>query len=168
MVDAWLHPLHAMAQPAASAPRLIRPRYYFLLGRYYESQGESDKAIARTSRRLAWPPESAELRAELAGVYARQDRAVEAVDTAEEALKLDPENREANRISDRFTPRSPNSVRAHARATIPRSTCRGRLRALERAREDGGAELGLELTLGRLYAADEGVRQGDSAAAPGR
>ena len=43
-------------------------------------------------------PESAEPRAELAALYARQDKPREAVAAAEDALKVDPRNREANRI----------------------------------------------------------------------
>ena len=43
-------------------------------------------------------PKSAEPRAELAALYARQDRANEAIAAAEDALKVDPKNHEANRI----------------------------------------------------------------------
>ena len=82
--------------PAASAED--DAAYYFLLGRRYESAGDADKAITAYKQALKLAPDSAELRAELAGVYAREDRAVEAVESAEEALKKDPRNREANRI----------------------------------------------------------------------
>ena len=87
----------AAAQPAA-APAADGASYYFLLGRRYESTGDIEKAVAAFKQALTLAPESAELRAELAGLYARDDRAVEAVDAAEEALKKDPDNREANRI----------------------------------------------------------------------
>ena len=86
----------AAAQPAAAAAG--DAGYYFLLGRRHESMGDVDKAVAAYKQALTLAPNSAELRAELAGLYARQDRAVEAIDTAEEALTKDPDNREANRI----------------------------------------------------------------------
>src|SRR5919106_5501881 len=87
----------AAQQPAnPSAPQ--DPSYYFLLGRYLERKGQIDAAIDAQKQAIALAPDSAELRAELAGLYARQDRAVEALDAAEAALKLDAANREANRI----------------------------------------------------------------------
>ena len=70
---------------------------------------------------------------------------------AEAALKQDPANREANRILGSVYAALAEQRQSSSPATIPRSTCRERLRALERARQDGGADLGLELTLGRLY-----------------
>src|SRR5690349_11423393 len=90
-------PRAAPAQPAA-ASSAGNAGYYFLLGRSYESAGEIEKAIAAQKQAIALAPGSAELRAELAGLYARQDRATDAIGVAEEALKFDPENIEANRI----------------------------------------------------------------------
>ena len=147
-------PLHAMEQPAASAPA-DSAAYFFLLGRYHESQGESAKAVDAHKKAIALAPKSAELRAELAGVYARQDRAVEAIDMAEEALKLDPKNREANRISGSIYAAFAEQRRSirpgeSSQLYVPRA-----IAALERAREEGPAELGLDLTLGRLYAQTE-------------
>ena len=72
--------------------------YYFLVARQLEDEGKTDEAIAALKQALALEPKSAELRAELAGLYARQNRAVDALTTAEEALKFDPANREANRL----------------------------------------------------------------------
>ena len=62
----WLHPCTRSAQPAASAPA-DSAAYFFLLGRYHESQGESEKAVDAHKKAIALAPESAELRAELAG-----------------------------------------------------------------------------------------------------
>src|SRR5215204_179816 len=78
--------------PSAAAQRAATPAgddasYYFLLGRRYESTGDIEKAVAALKQALTLAPESAELRAELAGLYARQDRAVEALDAADDALK---------------------------------------------------------------------------------
>jgi tetratricopeptide (TPR) repeat protein len=125
--------------------------YHFLLGRYYESAGDIDKAIASHKQAMTLVPGSAELRAELAGLYARQDRAVEAVDAAEDALKVDPQNREANKIvgsiyaalADRRRPLRPGES---PQLYVPRA-----IAALERAREGRAVDANLDLTLGRLY-----------------
>jgi tetratricopeptide (TPR) repeat protein len=139
----------AAAQPAAAASS-ADAAYYFLLGRRHESAGEIDKAVAAFKQALALAPESAELRAELAGLYARQDRAVEAIDAAEEALTKDPDNREANRIlgsilaalAEQRLKLKPGDDPA---LYVPRA-----IAALERARAQG-ADTPIDLTLGRLY-----------------
>jgi tetratricopeptide (TPR) repeat protein len=136
---------------AAGAPAADTSSYYFLLGRYYESQGDVDKAIASHKQALSLEPASAEIRAELAGLYARQDRPAEAVEMAETALEKDPANREANRIigsvfaalAEQRQPLKPGDDTA---TYVPRA-----IGALERARSDGGSDVALDLTLGRLY-----------------
>jgi len=136
---------------AAGAPAADTSPYYFLLGRYYESQGDVDKAIASHKQALSLEPASAEIRAELAGLYARQDRPAEAVEIAEAALEKDPANREANRIigsvfaalAEQRQPLKPGDDTA---TYVPRA-----IGALERARSDGGSDVALDLTLGRLY-----------------
>src|SRR5262245_2735985 len=94
-----------LAGPAESQPPVPPPStadgnaaYYFLLGRRLEAQGKVDEAVAAHKRAIELEPNSAELRAELAGLFARQDRATDALDMAEAALKFDAGNREANRI----------------------------------------------------------------------
>ena len=137
------------AQPAAT-PAADGASYYFLLARRFESTGDIEKSVAALKQALTLAPESAELRAELAGLYARQDRALEAVDAAEEALKKDPDNREANRIlgsiyatlADQRLKLRPGDDPA---LYFPRA-----IAALERARGDG-ADTSLDLMLGRLY-----------------
>jgi len=139
----------AAAQPAAR-PAGDDASYYFLLGRRYESTGDIEKAVAALKQALTLAPESAELRAELAGLYARQDRAVEALDAADDALKKDPDNREANRIlgtiyaalADHRLKLRPGDDPA---VYLPRA-----IAALERARADG-PDTSLDLMLGRLY-----------------
>ena len=143
-------PALAVAQPGGSAAP-DSARYYFLLGRYYESKGEIDKAIASHKQALSLQPDSAELRAELAGVFARQDRALEAVDMAEAALKQDPANREANRIIGSVYAALAEQRQSLKPGDDPALYVPRAIGALERARQDGGADLGLELTLGRLY-----------------
>ncbi len=91
------------------------------------------------------------MRAELAGVYARADRALEAIDAADEALKIDPQNREANRISGSIYAAFAEQRRAIRPGESPQLYVARAIAALERARQDGPAELGLDLTLARLY-----------------
>src|SRR4051812_50002858 len=75
------------ADPSAS--------YYFMLGRHLEDLDKIDEAIAAHQKAIALEPQSAELRAELAALYARQDRLRDALDAAEAALERDGGNREA-------------------------------------------------------------------------
>ena len=87
----------ASSQPATQADQPTAG-YYFVLGRYLEGEGQVPAAIDALKRAIQLEPKSAEPRAELAALYARQDRANEAIAAAEDALKVDPRNREANRI----------------------------------------------------------------------
>jgi tetratricopeptide (TPR) repeat protein len=127
------------------------PAYHFMLGRHLETDGKIDDAIAAHRRAIELMPESAELHAELAGLYARQDRARDAVEAAEAALHRDPDNREANRVlgsvyaalAEQRKPLRPGDKPSEysARAVV----------SLENARRDNVFDAGLELTLGRLY-----------------
>ena len=123
--------------------------YHFLFARHLEGLGRIDEAIAELQKALAIVPESAEIRAELAGLYARQDRLVEALDAAEEALKRDPDNREANRIVGSIMGML-SEQKKPLRAGDDPSTYQARaIAALEKARGDG-SDLNLLLMLGRL------------------
>ena len=141
-------PLHAGdAQKPAAAPDGMAG-YHFLVARHLESIGKTDEAIMSLQKAIAIVPDSAELHAELAGLYARHDRALEALTAAEDALKRDPNNREANRSSGpswRFlrTRRSPC-----ARVMILKYAARA-IAALEKARGEG-TDLNLLLMLGKL------------------
>jgi tetratricopeptide (TPR) repeat protein len=147
----------SMAAPAASAQSVPAPEpsasagYYFLLGRHLETSGKAEEAIAAHKRAIALEPSSAELRAELAAVYARQERALEAIEAAEAALKLDSANLEANRIfgsvyaalAEQRTPlKSGDDISQYPARAIA---------ALEKASRDSSGDLGLNLLLGRLY-----------------
>ena len=62
------------SQPATQADQPTAA-YYFLLGRYLEGEGQVPAAIDALKRAIQLEPKSAEPRAELAALYARQDRA---------------------------------------------------------------------------------------------
>lgn len=125
--------------------------YYFLLGRYLEGSGKIDEAIEAFRKAIALEPSSAEPRAELAGLYARQDKGAEALAAAEEALRVDPRNQEANRIlgsvlaalaAQRQALRPGDDVAAYPKRAMA---------ALEIARGDGSGDLSIDLSLARLY-----------------
>jgi tetratricopeptide (TPR) repeat protein len=89
-----LSPAAAVAQQPASAS----PYYEFLQARRLEGEGESQKAIELLLRAAAADPTSAEIRAEIAGMYQRRDppNRFEAEKFAKEALAIDENNVEAN------------------------------------------------------------------------
>jgi tetratricopeptide (TPR) repeat protein len=143
-------PVARAAHPAQTAAGNDGPGYYFMLGRQLESAGQNDQALAAFTRAIELDPESAELRAELAGYYARQNNAVDAVRVADEALKRDPANIEANRILGTVYA-SLAEQRVALRRGDDLSTYPPRaIAALEKAKGDG-SDLGLNLLLGRLY-----------------
>ena len=88
---------------AAARTRPRRPRpdtsgYYFLLARHLESTKKLDEAIAALKKAIELCARSAELRAELAGLYARQDRARKRSRPRKPRCSAIPDNHEANRI----------------------------------------------------------------------
>ncbi len=96
----------AAAQPGpAAAPVAAAARppngaamYEFLLARRAEAQDDVAAAEAALARAIALDPSSAELRAEQAGFFARQNRAADAVAAADRAVGLDAASEEGHRI----------------------------------------------------------------------
>ncbi len=92
-------PALAAAQQTGAAPTGSAQAYYeFMLGRHLEHEGDEAGALEALKRALAADPKSAEIRAELAAFYARQNKAEESVAAAEQALAIDPNSPEAHRI----------------------------------------------------------------------
>jgi tetratricopeptide (TPR) repeat protein len=140
----------AWAQSPATANPSDTPGYFFLLGRHLESEGKIDEAIAAHKRAIEMEPQSAELRAELAALYARQDRAVEALEQAEAAVQRDPDNQEANRIMGSVFAALSDQRRALRPGDNPAEYPKRAIAALEKARRSG-SDPGVDLMLGRLY-----------------
>ena len=67
-------------------------------GRGLEADGKVDEAIAAYQQALTLVPKAAEIHAELAGLYARQNKATESLREGQAAIAIDPANREAHRI----------------------------------------------------------------------
>jgi len=125
--------------------------YNFLLARHLESAGKTEEAIAALRRAIELEPKSAELRAELAGVYARQDQILEALTAAEEALTFDSGNREANRLLGSIFAALSEQKRPVRPGDDPSKYAARAIAALEAARQPSRLDLGIDLTLGRLY-----------------
>jgi tetratricopeptide (TPR) repeat protein len=143
---------HALAQqPAPAAPAEGNAAYYVLLGRRLEAQGKIPEAVSAHKRAIELEPGSAELRAELAGLYARQDRAVESLEMAEAALQRDPDNQEANRILGSVYAAFAEQRQPLKPGDNPAVYTSRAVTALEKARRPNTFDVGLELTLGRLY-----------------
>ncbi|MCA1561693.1 MAG: tetratricopeptide repeat protein [Acidobacteria bacterium] len=144
-----------MAAPAAAGARHQKPDstagYYFLLGRHLESAGKIDEAIDAHKRAIELDPTSAELHAELAGLFARQDRVFDSVRAAEAALERDPANREANRILGSIYAALVEQRRKLRAGDVTSQYASRAIASLEKARREGVPDAGLELTLGRLY-----------------
>ncbi|HUQ89876.1 MAG TPA: tetratricopeptide repeat protein [Vicinamibacterales bacterium] len=87
-------------QTATAAPQdpKAQAQYEFMMGRRMESAGDIPGALASLERARKLDPGAAEIPAEIAGYYYRQNRPAEAVTAAEQALKIDKDNVEAHNI----------------------------------------------------------------------
>src|SRR5687768_10344075 len=72
--------------------------FEFLMARRAESEGDNAGALAALERARKLDPNSAEISAEIAGFYSRQNRMSEAIAAAEQALKLDKNSVEAHHV----------------------------------------------------------------------
>jgi len=90
----------ALAQTVAAPPSdpKAQAQFEFMMARRMESSGDLPGALASLERARKLDPEAAEIPAELAGYYYRQNRPTDAVAAAEQALKIDKDNVEAHNI----------------------------------------------------------------------
>jgi tetratricopeptide (TPR) repeat protein len=90
----------AQSRPIAPAPpdKVAEAYAQFLLGHRLDEHDDEAGAIAAYKRAMELDPLAADIPAELAGLYLRQNNAEDARTTAERALKIAPANREANRV----------------------------------------------------------------------
>jgi tetratricopeptide (TPR) repeat protein len=151
----------AQAQPAGQAPahdaqlRRARPPaeayYQFLLGRHLESEGDVEGAVRALREAARLDPASAEVLAELATLYARQDKFQEALDAAELALKNAAANASAHRVlgilyaSLARPDEGSGNFSGEAAGFAAKAADH-----LEAARKAGAREPGLDLMLGRI------------------
>ena len=137
----------ASAQPVAG----FEAYYEFLLGRHLESAGKVDEAVAAFERAARLDPASADIPAELSGVYARQGRFDDARQLAERALTIDAGNVDAHRVLGSIMAavadsdiKVPGLAPAEARARAIAHLEKGRRRLAD-------VDVGVDMTLGRLY-----------------
>ncbi|HTH25245.1 MAG TPA: tetratricopeptide repeat protein, partial [Vicinamibacterales bacterium] len=73
-------------------------QFEFMMARRMESAGDIPGALASLERARKLDPQAAEIPAEIAGYYYRQNRPGDAITAAEQALKIDKDNVEAHNI----------------------------------------------------------------------
>lgn len=90
----------ALGQTVASAQQnpKAQAQFEFMMARRMESAGDLPGALASLERARKLDPEAAEIAAEIAGYYFRQNRPADAVTAAQQALKIDKDNVEAHNI----------------------------------------------------------------------
>ncbi|HEX6163952.1 MAG TPA: tetratricopeptide repeat protein, partial [Vicinamibacterales bacterium] len=116
----------AFAQTVASAPQdpKAQAQFEFMMARRMESSGDLPGALAALERARKLDPAAAEIPAEIAGYYYRQNRPTEAIAAAEQALKIDQDNVEAHSVlgnvfsawADGVTPPPAGHTQASTRA----------------------------------------------------
>lgn len=145
----------AMAAPvqAGQTPPSGQAYYEFMMARRLEALNDLTGAQAALRRALDLDPESAELHAELAGFYARQDKADEAMAAAQQALGLDKDNVEAHRIMGLVDAALADSQGPPPAGETPATLRASAIDHLSRVMLDpsAGTDLNLQLTLARLY-----------------
>ncbi|MBI4485907.1 MAG: tetratricopeptide repeat protein [Acidobacteria bacterium] len=148
-------PRSAAAPAAPSAAGRIAEAYaQFLLARHYEGEDDIDAAIAAYKRAIELDPRAADLPAELAALYLRQNKAQEAMAAAEQAVKIEPANREGNRVLGVIYAALAENPPAPGRAAAASDdNAEKAIRHLEIAHERAGveAEPSMRATLARLY-----------------
>ena len=71
----------------------------FMLARQLADRGDVEGAVGALQRAMTLDPKSSDLPAELAGLYARQNRAREAIEAARAALAINPGDRKSTRLN---------------------------------------------------------------------
>jgi tetratricopeptide (TPR) repeat protein len=91
-------PFAAEAQTRPPVSKAAEAYAQFLLAHHLEEREDENGAIAAYKRAMELDPLAADIPAELAALYLRQSKVQEAMAAAEQALKVGPTNREANRV----------------------------------------------------------------------
>jgi tetratricopeptide (TPR) repeat protein len=154
------------AQPPASSAnsaKIAEAYDQFLLARHYEDDNV-DQAIAAYKRAMELDPRAADIPAELAALYLRENKVPEALAAAEQAVKIAPDNREGNRVlgviyAALAEGSQGDSPRGRGNQTQPRNstqTADDVAKAIQHlelaiAHPDGEADPNVRATLSRLY-----------------
>ena len=140
-------PAQAWAQSAPAGD----PYYEFLVARHLEGAGDNTGALAALQRAAAADLTSAEVRAEIAAFHMRHNQRAEAEKAAREALTLDANNMEANRVLGQILAQAVE--RETGNPSQVAATITQAITHLERAAAaaTGVADPNVNYTLGRLY-----------------
>jgi tetratricopeptide (TPR) repeat protein len=146
-------------QPASAPtpPDKIAEAYnQFLLGHRLEEKDDESGAIAAFKRAMELDPSAAEIPAELASVYLRQNKVQEAMSAAEQSLKIAPANRDANRVLGTIYAALSETTRENARGRAANRADENLTKAIhhfELASDKSGGEAdpNVRATLARLY-----------------
>jgi tetratricopeptide (TPR) repeat protein len=146
--------------PAAPKPDPIAQAYeQFLLAHRLKQAEDVDGAVAAYKRAMTLDPSSATIVAELADLYMEQNRAAEAIATAEQALKIDPEHRDAHRVLGTVYGSIGTAEQTRGSRESQRESLRRGIQHLERAVGPADArvqaDVNLRALLARLYVANE-------------
>src|SRR6185503_9302286 len=148
------------AQPARTAPpdKVGDAYYHFMLAHRLEEADDASGAITEYKRAIELDPMAADIPGELAGLYLRENKIQEAMATAEQALRIAPANREANRVLGTIyaalsESAGVNAPRARAGAAVTDENLAKAIRHLELATEGatGQSDSNVRATLARLY-----------------
>jgi tetratricopeptide (TPR) repeat protein len=110
-------------------------------------------AIAAYKRAMALEPGAASIGADLADMYMRQNRAADAIATAEQALKIAPDNHDAHRVLGTIYATLATSSRDRATRQVQQENMARAIEHLEAAVAGpvGRADANLRAMLARLY-----------------
>lgn len=142
------------APPSVPPPDRVAEAYaQFLLAHRLEDDDDVEGAIAAYKRAMALDPEAASIGGELANLYMRQNRMTDAIATAEQALKIVPDNREAHRVLGTVYATLATSPRERGSPQAQRENMTRAIQHLEAAVEGplGRADANLRAMLARLY-----------------
>src|SRR5262245_52344659 len=135
------------ARPSAT-DALGQAYFLFMQGRALEDSGDFAGAIAAFRKAAELSPRAADVRAELAALFAREGRADEAIKEAQAALAIDPQTPDAHRTLGFVQAELADSTSDAARAAALRKEAIDHLDAVVKGQlNDPGAQL----MLGRLY-----------------
>ena len=140
-------PSGAYAQATAG----VDAYYEFLVARHLEGEGDNAGALAALQRAATAEPKSAEVRAEIAAFQLRHNQRAEAEKAAREAVALDENNLEGNRVLGQIL--AANADRETNNPQQVAGLIRDAITYLERAAAaaTGVADPNVNYTLGGLY-----------------
>jgi tetratricopeptide (TPR) repeat protein len=125
----------------------------FLLAHHFESDDNFEAAVAAYTRAMALDPLAGDVPADLAALYLRQNKVQEAMTSAEQALKVAPDNREAHRVLGFVYAALAEGGRDSGSRTPPGDTVATAIHHLELAiaPSDSDPDPNVRATLSRLY-----------------